>query len=60
MYFNKDTNTFSNYTIKDNNITLNIGIKTINMYNDNNSIKIEYLIKDSNNKYEYYIEMSDL
>ena len=58
LYFEKEKIIPSKYNIKDNNITFEINIKTKNIEINNNFIKIKYLVIDSNEEYEYYIEMS--
>lgn len=55
---NKDITTI--YFLKENELYLEINIKVISISIDKNKITITYLVKDSNNKYEYKIEMSDL
>lgn len=47
------------YTIKENNLSMNIDIRTTNIEMNNKYIKITYTVIDSNNNYEYYIEMSE-
>lgn len=59
LYFESNKCLSSLYTIKENNITLEIDIKTLKIVMNDNIINIIYLVKDSDNKYEYYIEMSD-
>lgn len=59
LYFELNKTLSSVYTIKENNLTIEIAIKTLNIVIKENTINIIYLVKDSNNKYEYNIEMSD-
>ena len=59
IYFESNKTTQSLYTIKENDLTLEIDIKTINIVINNNNINIIYLVKDSNTKYDYNIEMRD-
>lgn len=47
------------YFLKKENISLEIKMKIINIEVNEKFIKINYLITDSNNEYEYYVEMSD-
>lgn len=49
----------SNYTIKENNLSLGIDIRTNKIEINEKYIKISYTVIDSNNNYEYYIEMSE-
>ena len=55
---NKDITT--EYFLKFQNLFIDIDIKVLSMNIEENIFDIEYLVKDSNNKYEYKIEMSDL
>ena len=59
MIFQLNKKNNINYYIKDNNLYLDIEMKTLTINITNNIIEIEYIILDSNNKYKYYIEMSD-
>lgn len=59
MIFQLNKKTNISYYIKDNNLYLDIEMKTLTINITNNIIEIEYIILDSNNKYKYYIEMSD-
>jgi len=59
MYFEKNKKISSLYTLKENNITLDIDILTNKLEINTNSIKIVYTIIDSNMVYEYNIEMSE-
>lgn len=57
--FNKDKSS-CNYYLKDNNCDVDIEVTTISMDINDNSIYIKYLIVESNNEYEYKLEMSDI
>lgn len=59
IYFEKNKTISSLYTLKEKDITLEIDIKTLDIKVEEKQITITYLVKDSNNKYEYNIEMSD-
>ena len=59
LYFENNKCISSLYTIKENNLTLEIDIKTQSIVMNDNNINIIYVVKDSNNEYEYNIEMSD-
>lgn len=59
IYFEQNKTISSLYTLKEKDITLEIDIKTLDIKTTENKITITYLVKDSNNKYEYNIEMSD-
>ena len=59
MYFEKNKTVSSIYTLKENNITINIDVLTNKIELTENSIKILYTIIDSNISYEYNIEMSE-
>lgn len=59
FYFEEKKVIPSIYTIKENNITLEINIKTNLIEINNNNIKIKYTVIDSNQEYEYNIEMSE-
>lgn len=59
MYFKKNKVISSIYTVKQNNITLEIDILTNNLEIKPNNIKIIYTVIDSNIVYEYNIEMSE-
>lgn len=55
---NKEIST--EYFLKSQNLSIDIDIKVISLKVEENIIDIEYIVKDSDNKYEYKIEMSDL
>ena len=59
IYFEKDKKIASLYTVKENNITLEIDVLTNNLEITEKNIKILYTIIDSNTSYEYNIEMSE-
>lgn len=59
IYFQKNKNLPSLYTLKKKDLTLEINIKTLNIVINDNSINIIYLVNESNEKFEYNIEMSD-
>jgi len=59
IYFELNKTISSEYIIKQNNITLDIDIKTLDLVINHNIINIMYLVIDSQSKYEYKIEMSD-
>lgn len=59
MYFEKNKKNESIYTLKENNITLGIDIFTNKLEIKKDSIKIIYTVIDSNDVYEYNIEMSE-
>ena len=59
MYFEKNKTISSIYTLKENNITINIDVLTNEIELTKNSIRILYTIIDSNISYEYNIEMSE-
>lgn len=59
MVFINNKKTIIDYLIKDNNIFLEINMKTKNISISDKYIKINYIITDSSNEYEYYLEMSD-
>ena len=59
LYFQESKILPSTYTIKESNLSLSIDIRTNKIEINNNYIKISYTVIDSNNDYEYYIEMSE-
>ncbi|MBQ8682086.1 MAG: hypothetical protein IJ509_04165 [Bacilli bacterium] len=59
LYFELNKTIPAIYTIKENNLSLNIDIRTNKIEIDNNYIKIAYTVIDSDINYEYYIEMSE-
>ena len=58
--FELNKNSTTEYYLKSQNLFIDIDIKVISLKIEENIINIEYLVIDSNNKYEYKIEMSDL
>ena len=60
LYFEQNKKISSLYTLKENNITLDIDILTTKLEIKEKSIKIIYTVIDSNIVYEYNIEMSEL
>ena len=59
IYFEENKILPSEYKLKDNNLSLNIDIRTNKINLKDEFIKISYTVIDSNNNYEYYIEMSE-
>lgn len=59
LYFETNKILTSDYIIKENSLSLGIDIRTNKLELNNNYIKITYTVIDSNNDYEYYIEMSE-
>lgn len=59
IYFEENKILPSEYNLKDNNLSLNIDIRTNKINLKDEFIKISYTVIDSNNNYEYYIEMSE-
>lgn len=59
MFFEKSKTISSTYTIKKEELTFDIDITTLSLTINDNEIKLNYLVTDSNNKYEYYIMRSD-
>ena len=59
IYFEENKILPSDYSLKDNNLSLNIDIRTNKINLKDEFIKISYTVIDSNNNYEYYIEMSE-
>ena len=59
MYFEINKTKNSIYTLKEKNITIDIKITTNVIEITDTSIKINYLVNDSENKFEYYIGWSD-
>ena len=57
MNLNKET--ISEYLLKENDLTIELNIKTSLVEIEDNYIKVRYLVIDSDNEYEYSIEMSD-
>lgn len=59
LIFDLNKETISEYLLKENDLTIELNIKTNLVEIDNNYIKVRYLVIDSDNVYEYNIEMSD-
>ncbi len=59
MFFINNKKTKINYIIKENSMLIEIDMKTTKIIINNNIIKVNYIITDSNNEYEFYLEMSD-
>ena len=59
MYFELNKTKSSIYSIKNQNINLDINVRTNKIKVADNFIAINYTITDSNNEYEYKIEMSE-
>lgn len=59
MYFEENKKISSLYTMKENNISIDIDILTNKLEIKKNFIKITYTVIDSNTVYEYNIEMSE-
>ena len=58
IYFEQSKRIPSIYTLKENDFDINIDITTKYIENGKNSIKIIYLVNESNNEYEYFIKYS--
>ena len=59
LIFDITKETISEYLLKENDLTIELNIKTNLVEIDDNYIKVRYLVIDSDNEYEYNIEMSD-
>lgn len=59
LYFELNKEIPANYIIKENDLSLEINIRTNKIEINDKYIKILYTVIDSNNNYEYYIEMSE-
>lgn len=59
LYFELNKVLPANYTIKENDLSINIDIRTNKIELNDNYIKIMYTVIDSDTNYEYYIEMSE-
>ena len=59
LIFDINKETISEYLLKENDLTIELNIKTNLVEIDDNYIKVRYLVIDSDNEYEYNIEMSD-
>ena len=60
MYFKLNNKTTSIYTVKKEGYNIEIDIKTTFLNIKDNIIEVHYTIIDSNNNYEYIIEMSEV
>ena len=59
LYFEDGKTKNADYLLKENNLSLKIAIRTNKILLSNQYIKINYTVIDSNNDYDYYIEMSE-
>lgn len=59
LYFELNKKTKSIYILKKEGYTIEIELKTTNIKIEDNKIDIYYEVIDSNDKYEYIIEMSE-
>ena len=59
LIFDLNKETISEYLLKENDLTIEFNIKTNLVEIEDNYIKVRYLVIDSDNEYEYSIEMSD-
>lgn len=59
IYFEENKILPAIFTVKENNLSLNIDIRTNKVEINDNCVKISYTVIDSDNNYEYYIEMSE-
>lgn len=59
LIFDLNKETISEYLLKENDLTIELNIKTNLIEIEDNHIKVRYLVIDSDNEYEYSIEMSD-
>ena len=59
LIFDLNKETISEYLLKENDLTIELNIKTNLVEIEDNYIKVRYLVIDSDNEYEYNIEMSD-
>ena len=57
--FEKSKTIPSTYVVKAQDISLEIDITTLEIIVTETSIKVVYLVNDSENKYEYYLARSD-
>ena len=57
--FEQKKSTTSIYFLKQSMLNLEIDIEVLSLKIEENELNINYLVKDSNNEYEYKIEMSD-
>ena len=59
LIFDLNKETISEYLLKENDLTIELNIKTNLVEIEDDYIKVRYLVIDSDNEYEYSIEMSD-
>ena len=59
IIFDKSKETKCSYFIKEYNTSIEFTVKTIKNEITNKDIDIEYIIKDTNEKYKFKLEMSD-
>lgn len=59
IVFKLNEETISEYLLKENNFVIELKIYTIQMDISNNLLLINYLVVDSDNQYEFYMEMSE-
>ena len=59
LYFEDGKTKNADYLLKENNLSLKIAIRTNKILLSNRYIRINYSVIDSNNDYDYYIEMSE-
>ena len=59
IYFEDGKTKNADYLLKENNLSLKIAIRTNKILLSNQYIRINYSVIDSNNDYDYYIEMSE-
>lgn len=57
--FAKNKELLSEYTLKENNFTIDLSIKTLDVKISDNFILIKYVVIESDETYEYKIELSD-
>lgn len=57
--FAKNKELLSEYTLKENNFTIDLNIKTLDVKISDNFILIKYVVIESDETYEYKIELSD-
>ena len=59
LIFREDKNTITEYLLKENGFVLELHIKTISLVIKDNMIEIVYQVIETDNVYEYKIEMSE-
>ncbi len=59
LIFKENKDTITQYLLKENGVNLELNIKTISLIKKDNLIEIVYMVKETDNIYEYKIEMSD-